>query len=115
MTDKELYKLCREYGRKARKWKNKFIALLSEVGLSKLRVVANVAKKETKTMTRNALATYIKDIRPGTEQDQNVNFSLFDEQNMGSEEQNSKTQNQNMSNRERFGMDLDYQAKKRDV
>ncbi len=167
MTDKELYKLCQEYGRKARKWKNKFVALLpevyrrrlykkrgycsiyefaakmagvshnvvdevirfdekfkempklkaliSEVGLSKLRVVENVAKKETdsfwankaKTMTRNALSTYIKDIRPGTEQDQNANFSLFDEQNMESEEQDLKTQNRYMSNRERFGMDLD--------
>ncbi len=31
MTDKELFKLCQEYGAKARMWKNKFIALLPEV------------------------------------------------------------------------------------
>ena len=31
MTDKELFELCRQYGREARKWKNKFVALLPEV------------------------------------------------------------------------------------
>lgn len=31
MTDKELYDLCQEYGKQARKWKNKFISLLPEV------------------------------------------------------------------------------------
>ena len=36
MTDKELYKLCQEYGAKARKWKNKFVALLPEVARRKL-------------------------------------------------------------------------------
>lgn len=36
MNDKELYKLCQEYGAKARMWKNKFIALLPEVAKRKL-------------------------------------------------------------------------------
>lgn len=36
MTDKELYKLCREYGAKARKWKNKFVSLLPEVARREL-------------------------------------------------------------------------------
>jgi len=31
MTDKELYELCQQYGKQARKWKNKFVALLPEV------------------------------------------------------------------------------------
>lgn len=31
MTDKELFGLCQQYGREARKWKNKFVSLLPEV------------------------------------------------------------------------------------
>ncbi len=128
MTDKELYKLCQEYGAKARKWKNKFIALLPEVakrglhkkkgfesiyefaakvggvayssveavlrldkkledkpklkqmiekvGVNKVRVVANLDKKEeeliekVQTLTKPALELFAKEergIRPGTE------------------------------------------------
>ncbi len=36
MNDNELYKLCQEYGVKARKWKNKFISLLPEVAKREL-------------------------------------------------------------------------------
>ncbi len=31
MTNKELFELCKQYGREARRWKNKFVALLPEV------------------------------------------------------------------------------------
>jgi len=128
MTNNELYKLCQEYGAKARKWKNKFIALIPEVakrglhkqkgfesiyefaakvggvahgavesvlrldkkledkpklkqmiekvGINKVRVVANLDKKEdelvekVQTLTKPALELFAKEergIRPGTE------------------------------------------------
>ncbi len=36
MTDKELYRLCKEYGRKALLWRRKFIGLLPEVNRRRL-------------------------------------------------------------------------------
>lgn len=163
MTDKELFDLCQEYGKQARKWKNKFVSLLPEVyrrklyrthgfrsiyefaaklagisknvvdeairldnkfenmpklkslipkiGLSKLRIVANVAKKETdifwankvQSMTRTALSTFLNELHPGIEDNQNTNLSLFNEQNNLLENQNPKTQNGNKST---FSMQL---------
>jgi hypothetical protein len=88
-------------------------ALMSDVGVSKLKTVAGIAKKETdrfwankaKTMTRSGLATYIHDIKkiPGENDSENHNLSLFDQQNDFSENQNLKTQNTRKST---FSMQL---------
>lgn len=167
MNDNELFELCREYGRRARKWKNKFVALLPEVfrrrlyrkrgfcsiyefaaklagisknvvdealrldskfekmpelkklipevGLSKLRIVAGVAKKETdlfwankvQEMTRSALSSYLKELYPGIEEGGNTNLSLFDEQSWQSESRNLKAQNVNKST---FSMQLSEES-----
>ena len=169
MTDKELFELCQQYGRKARKWKNKFVsllpevykrrlyrkrkfcsiyefaaklggvsknvvddairldekfekmpelkALISDIGVSKLKTVAGIAKKETsefwankvKTMTRSGLVTYIHDIKkiPGESDSKNHSLPLFDQKNDLSENQNSKTQNENKST---FSMQLSEKA-----
>lgn len=123
MTDKQLYQLCKEYGLEARKWKNRFIALLPEVykrrvykqkgfgsifefaaklggvsrnvvedalnldvklqdkpklkalipqiGINKVRVVANISTKENESewaikaqnMTKAALETHVREVR----------------------------------------------------
>jgi hypothetical protein len=158
MTDNQLYDLCQQYGREARKWTNKFVSLLPEVyrrrlyrkkgfcsihefaakvggvgyrvvdealrineklkdkpklkalipemGISKLKTVACVAKKSTdefwaekvKKMTRKSLEVYVKDVKfPGESKTENVNLSLFDEGNKPSKIQNPKTQNGNKS------------------
>jgi hypothetical protein len=169
MTDKQLYNLCQQYGREARKWKNKFIALLPEVykrrlyrkkgfcsihefaakiagvsknvvdqtlrvfektkdlpelqskiekhGIHKVRVVSNIANKETdkfwadnvEELSKGALELKVQKIRnsdPGIgtpkceNPDQQAQIDLF--------EQSRDTPN--MSTRQRFGMDLDLET-----
>ena len=143
MTDKQIYKLCRQYGAMSLKGRSKFVALLPEVakrsihrkygfgsiyefaaklcgvsknvvnealrvygkikdkpdllkqfkeqGINKVRLVANIATKETdkewaekvSTMTKPALETHVRDIRkshPGMGITENVNSDLSQKQ-----------------------------------
>jgi hypothetical protein len=91
-------------------------ALIPEFGVSKLKVIASIAKEETakfwsekvENMTRKALETYIKDTKfPGESVDQNANLSLFNEQNDVPESQSLKTQNENKST---FSMQLSEES-----
>jgi len=91
-------------------------ALMPNVGVSKLKVIASIAKEETakfwsekvENMTRKALETYIRDTKfPGESSAQNTNLSLFNEQNEVSESQNLKTQNEDKST---FSMQLSEES-----
>jgi len=128
------YNVIDEALRLAEKFKEmpELLELMSEVGLSKLRIVAGIATIETskmwakrvRTMTRAALETLIRDLKKQPEQEnENVTIQkypgiefreLATPRNAQPQVQNAlfdigadSLKNCNMSNRERFGMDLD--------